>query len=263
MSAMLDPRWKKPNAATQAGLYYARRRQRLLREASNEPTASYLMSATSFNFTGETLADLTGNGNTGSLTGISSGNLADGALVLNGSSYIETKLSLPNVGAMGIWVYPTAYADWQSPCGWKTGNGGDGYALFDNHNTGNPGNWRFVFAPTGTQEVDIEVAAPITQNAWQYLFAQWAYQYGQWSFSFFLNNVLVGTGNVTGAPAENSGPFAIGTAGSAADNNYTGTISDCNVWAALPDATTRAQFGAAFGASASYVSGYSPFFGEA
>lgn len=227
------------SAATQAGLYYSRKRNRAAVAQGNSPVAFWsLESVSNFDFTAETVKDQQGNF-PGSLTGITSGNISGNGLSLTGSNYVTTSLTWPRNGAVGMWVFPTTYADWQSPGGWKNSDE-SAYALFDNSGSGSPGFWRWVFKPTGGTETDIVSAVAITENVWQYLLAGWAeVAPNVWNTWLFVNSTLIGSADHAGVAGDLQ-TFTFGNAGVTLDNGFPGKIDAVRVYDAIPDIGARA-----------------------
>lgn len=181
----------KPTGAMQAGMYWARKRQRLARIAANTPLADWTFDPATFDSPNFTDA----NGNIAVAGGDFSADSIGLLGGLNGANFdgggqVKSSLSWTPTGAMGIRVYPTDYQDWQGPCGWKS-NPALGYCLFDNGGGGSPGAWRFVFNPANTSEVDI-IGPAIVQNQWCSLFAQWGWNSlsATWSSHFGLTTRL-------------------------------------------------------------------------
>ncbi len=184
---------------------------------------------------GTVLRDQSGGNNTATLTSPSwstSGKFGK-ALSFAGSPQIaSTSLAFPSSGSISVWVFPTSYADWVSPAGWKVlATSHNGYALIDEGGSGTPGRWRAVFQPTGdATELDIVALQNITQNTWQHVVMTWSKSGTTYTVKLYLNNVLQGSGTWVGATTPNIGHFHFGNSGDYPDNYFLGKVDDVRVY---------------------------------
>ncbi|HVV39015.1 MAG TPA: LamG domain-containing protein, partial [Candidatus Paceibacterota bacterium] len=140
-------------------------------------------------------------------------------------------------GSISVWVYPTAYADWISPAGWKTdpNTTNNGYILLDEGGSGTPGKWRAVFRPKigggAASEIDVLALQNIAQNTWQHLVMTWSLSGTTYTVHLYVNGVDQGSLTWTGTPGSNGvGGFNFGKSGDYADNYFKGKVDDVRIY---------------------------------
>lgn len=164
------------------------------------------------------------------------------------NNYVSTSAPWPSSGSISMWVYPTTYADWISPGGWKTDPNvsTDGYMLIDEGGNGTPGKWRFVARPNvgGASEAGVTASASITQNTWQHIIGTWSLSGTTYTIHLYVNGVDQGSATWTGTPgASGMGSFNFGKSGDYADNYFKGKVDDVRIYnRALPLSEVKALY---------------------
>jgi len=157
------------------------------------------------------------------------------ALSFTGSPQIaSTTLAFPSsAGSVSVWVYPTSYADWISPAGWKLLGTNNGYIIIDEGGSGTPGKWRAVFKANnaGNGEQDIVALQNITQNTWQHLIMTWSLSGSTYTTTFYVNGVYQGSATYVGTLGTSGvGHFHFGNSGDYPDNYFLGRVDDVRVY---------------------------------
>jgi hypothetical protein len=160
---------------------------------STGPVAAYGFTEAS----GTTVADGSGNGHTGTISGAtwtSSGRYGS-ALSFNGTTGWVTindtaLLDLTSALTISAWVYPTSGSGWRTVA-LKEATGVAAYALYANEGNGRPVGYVNVAG------VDYGVAGPsaLPLNTWSHL----AFTYDGGTLRLFVNGVQVGSQSVAGA----------------------------------------------------------------
>ncbi len=214
---------------------------------------------------GTSAADSSGDGNTGTLTGnpTISSTVAPTAftnvrsLAFNGSPYVSTPLALPSTaGTISLWAYPTAYADWISPAGWKLLGANNGYILIDEGGSGSPGKWRAAFRPdnSGNAEASVVASASITQNAWNHLVMTWNKSGSVYTIALYVNGTSQGSTTWTGSVGSSGvGNFNFGKSGDYPDNYFQGNVDDVRVYSRALSASEIADLAAGRHPSATWT----------
>jgi hypothetical protein len=203
-----------------------------------------LVAAYSFDAgSGTTVADLSGNGNTGTLSNATwtTAGHTTGALSFNGTSAL---VSVPDSASLDLtvgmtleaWVNATALGSTWRTVVLKEQPGNLAYALYANAETARPS--VHVYVPTG--EAILKGTAGLTLNAWVHLAAT----YDGAILRLYVNGTQVASTSVSGAMATTTGSLRIG------GNNvwgewFKGTIDDVRVYnRALSAAEVQADMGA-------------------
>jgi hypothetical protein len=192
--------------------------------AASIPVAAYSFDAGS----GTTLADVTGNGNTGTITGAtwSTAGKNGGALSFDGTSDWVTiadaaGLDLTTGMTLEAWVNPQRLQSNWRLVAVKEGTGVLAYALYANSDTKRP---RGAVRAGGT-ESDVRGPAALGQNAWTHVAAT----YDGATLRLFVNGAEVATRSVTGAIATTNGPLRIAGSSIRAEW-YKGLIDDLRLY---------------------------------
>jgi len=170
------------------------------------------VAAYSFNAgTGSTVADVSGNNNTGTLVGAtwtSQGRFGN-ALAFNGASYVRipdaATLDLTTGLTLEAWVYPTVTPSSWSTVIMKEQPGEFVYVLY----AGSPDNRPHLFFNLGTSSSSERgVAGPsgLPLNTWSHL----AGTYDGTTLRLYVNGALVGSQAVTAQIATSNGALRIG-----------------------------------------------------
>ena len=167
-----------------------------------------LVAAYGFNEgSGATVADGSGNGNTGTLSGATwttSGKYGNG-LVFNGGSLVKVpdsrSLDLTNAMTVEAWVYPTIKASGWSTAIMKEQSGEFCYVLYAGSPANQPNAYVYINGEQG-------FAGPsgLAVNAWSHLTAT----YDGTTLRLYVNGVLASTTAVSGAMAASSGVLRLG-----------------------------------------------------
>src|SRR5205809_7484632 len=186
-----------------------------------------LVAAYSFNEgSGTTVADVSGNNNTGTLSGATwtTAGRYGNALVFNGTN---ASVTVPNAASLGLapgmtleaWVYPTA-----TPTGWRAviDKNVDGYYLMASSDQGNRpavgGTWtagnQNTFGPSG-----------LPANAWTHLAAT----FDGATVRLYMNGVQVASRAQTTLLTTSTGTLQIG-ANSYAGENFAGRIDEVRIY---------------------------------
>jgi Concanavalin A-like lectin/glucanases superfamily/Bacterial Ig domain/PKD domain/Glucose / Sorbosone dehydrogenase len=188
------------------------------------PVAAYSFNAGS----GTTLADVTGNGNTGTITGAawSTAGKNGGALSFDGTSDWVTiadavALDLTTGMTLEAWVNPQRLQSNWRLVAVKEGTGVLAYALYANSDTKRPRG----AVRAGGAESDVRGPAALGQNVWTHV----AVTYDGTTLRLFVNGAEVTTTAVTGAIATTTGPFRIGGS-SIRSEFYKGLIDDLRLY---------------------------------
>jgi hypothetical protein len=192
---------------------------------------------------GATVADSSGNGNTGTLSNATWTTVghAAGALSFNGTNALVTvpdsaSLALTVGMTLEAWVNPTALGTTWRTVVLKEQPGNLAYALYANATSSRPST--HVFVPTG--EAILNGTAGLTLNAWAHLAAT----YDGATLRLYVNGTQVASSAVSGAIATTAGSLRIG------GNNvwsewFKGTIDDVRVYnRALSAAEVQADMNA-------------------
>ena len=178
-----------------------------------QPATAGLVAAYSFNEgTGTSVADASGNGHVGTLTGAawSAQGKFGNALTFNGTNAWVTVastalLNLTTGMTLEAWVFPTAHsANWNNVI-IKERTNGEAYNLYSNINTGVPAAY-VVRAAAPTAPLDARGTAQLPLNAWSHL----AVTYDGATLRLFVNGIQVGSRAVTGALLTSTGALRIG-----------------------------------------------------
>src|SRR6185436_9418089 len=175
---------------------------------SNASAQSGLVAAYSFDQgSGTTLTDLSGNGNTGTLSGATwnTGGRFGSALSFNGTSSWVTvadanSLDLTTGMTIEAWIKPTALSGWRSVV-MKEIAGDLIYVLYAYDNVPQPAVYLNI-----TNQVSIGAAPAPALNAWTHLAAT----YDGATLKLYTNGVLVGSKAQTGAMKISTGALRIG-----------------------------------------------------
>jgi TM2 domain-containing membrane protein YozV len=198
------------------------------------PPPSGLVAAWGFNEgTGTTVADVSGNNNTGTITGAtwSTQGRFGGALTFNGTSNVVVVNSAPSLNltaamTVSAWVYPTA-----SQSGWRTivQRQVDAYFLHASNSAG-------ALRPAGGgtfNGTNTYVGGPsaIAVNTWTHL----AVTYDGATIRLFVNGTQVATTPQTGSIETNTNPLRIG--GNTYGEYFQGRIDDVRIYSRALTAT--------------------------
>jgi hypothetical protein len=158
--------------------------------------------------TGTTVADASGNGNTGTISGaawMTTGRYGS-ALSFNGTSNrvnINDSASLDLTTGMTLeaWVYPTATSGWRTVIIKEAANG-LAYALYSSGDTSRPG----VYISVGGMDRFAIGTTSLSLSTWAHLAAT----YDGSTLRLFVNGTQVATQSVTGTIAASASPLRIG-----------------------------------------------------
>jgi hypothetical protein len=167
-----------------------------------------LVAAYSFNAgSGTTLADGSGNGNNGAISGASwsASGVYGGALSFDGVNDIvnvadSASIDLTTGMTLEAWVYPLELTSWRTILAKET-TGGIVYALFGNSSFDRP-----VGEARTSILYDVAGTAKLPINTWSHL----ATTYDGANLRFYVNGTLVATRAATGDIATSSGALRIG-----------------------------------------------------
>jgi glucose/arabinose dehydrogenase/PKD repeat protein len=185
--------------------------------------ASYSFDAGS----GPTLADISGRGHTGTISGAtwSAAGKNGGALSFDGVNDWVTvadtaALDLSTAMTLEAWVRPTSTNRWRTVA-LKEQTGNLVYALYGN----NSGQRASANLWLGSSEKEARSAGQLAANAWTHLAAT----YDGAAIRVYVNGALSGTTAATGAMAASTGPFRIG--GNAIwDEFFAGQLDDLRLY---------------------------------
>jgi concanavalin A-like lectin/glucanase superfamily protein/glucose/sorbosone dehydrogenase/Calx-beta domain-containing protein len=171
------------------------------------PTSTGLVAAWSMNGAGTTIPDLSGNGNTGTLSGpTSAAGKYGNSLSFDGVNdwiTVNDSASLDLVTGMTLeaWVYPTATGTTWRTILFKEQPGGNVYAEYANQNTNRP-----VGQVTIGGEKSATGTAAVPLNTWTHI----ATTYDGTNLRLYINALLVAATPVTGSLTNSSGVLRIG-----------------------------------------------------
>jgi glucose/arabinose dehydrogenase len=173
------------------------------------PAPSSLVAAYSFDAgSGSTLADVSGRGHTGAISGAvwSTAGRNGGALSFDGVNDMVTvtdtpALDLTSAMTLEAWVRPTSANGWRTVA-LKEQPGNLVYALYGNHNGQRPSANLWL----GAAEVEARGAGRLTTGVWTHLAAT----YDGAAIRVYVNGALSGSTSTSGAIAVSSGAFRIG-----------------------------------------------------
>ena len=185
------------NATTSAGVT-------VTVDNTTPPPPTGLVAAWSFDAAGTTVADATGKGHTGTISGAtwSAAGKNGGALSFDGVNDWVTvadanDLDLTNGMTLSAWVNPTsAGADWRTVM-LKESPGFMVYALYANTDTSRPSGHVVI----GGSDLDTRGTATVASNAWTHLTAT----YDGANLRLYVNGTLVSTRAVTGSMSASTG----------------------------------------------------------
>ena len=187
------------------------------------PIAAYNFDAGS----GTTLADVTGKGHTGTLTGPtwSAAGRTGGALSFDGVNDSvriadANDLDLTTAMTLEAWVRPTALGSWRTVL-FKEQASHMTYALYAATTSSRPSGQAYVGG-----ERDARATAALPTNAWSHL----ATTYDGASLRLYVNGVLAATLPVSGPMAVSTGPLKIGGNAIFGSEWYAGLIDDVRVY---------------------------------
>jgi chitodextrinase len=194
--------------------------------ANTLATIAGLVAAYSFDEgSGTTVADLSGNGNTGTLSNTTWTGVAKygNALVFNGSSSRVTindaaSLRLSTGVTLEAWVNPSTVSTAWRDIVYK---GNDNYFLESTTNTGAPG----AGVTIGSVDAVTRGTTPLTVNSWSHL----ALTYDGSTLRLYVNGVQVSSLSQPGAIAASTNPLQIGGDSTFAQF-FTGTIDEVRVY---------------------------------
>jgi hypothetical protein len=183
----------------------------------------------SYNFdtgSGTSVADTTGNGRTGTITGAtwSTAGRTGGAMSFDGSGDYVTvadanSLDLTTGMTLQAWVRPSALSGWRTVI-LKERTGGLAYALYAHDNAPRPA----AYINIGGTDRDALGAAQLPLNTWTHL----ATTYDGTTLRIYVNGTQVGSRAQTGAIGVSTSPLRIG--GNVVWGEYfTGLIDDVRV----------------------------------
>ncbi len=170
--------------------------------------ASGLVAAYSFNEGfGSTVADASGNGNTGTISGAAwttSGRYGS-ALSFNGTNAWVTvndaaALDLTAAVTLESWVNPSVVTNWQAVV-IKERPGGLSYAIYANSSNNRP-----AAALHTSTDINLYGASPLPANTWSHL----AITYDSANLRLYVNGVQVSVQAVSGAMPTSTSPLRIG-----------------------------------------------------
>jgi hypothetical protein len=175
---------------------------------STTPAPPGLVAAYNFNEgSGSTVTDLSGNGNTGTISGATwttSGKFG-GALSFNGSNSWVTvndsaSLDLTNGVTLEAWVKPALVSSWQAVV-IKEQPSGLSYALYANSDHNSPDG-----AVHTSVDTNLYGVAALAANTWTHL----ATSYDGGTLRLYVNGTQVSSQAVSGSLAVSTGPLRIG-----------------------------------------------------
>ncbi len=175
------------------------------------PTSTGPVAAYSFDTaTGTTLADNSGGGNAGSISGATwtSAGKSGGALAFDGVNDMVTvadkaSLDLSTGMTLEAWVRPSANSTWRTVVTKET-SGNLTYGLFSNSDVPQPS----AIVSIGSSPIQDITRGPseVSMSSWTHLAAT----YDGAVLRLYLDGTEVSTANVTGAMANSAGPLQIG-----------------------------------------------------
>ncbi|HLC42884.1 MAG TPA: LamG-like jellyroll fold domain-containing protein [Methylomirabilota bacterium] len=185
-----------------------------------------LVAAYSFNSSGTTVTDLSGNGNTGAVSGATwtaSGKFG-GALSFNGTSNLVTvndsnSLDLTTGMTLEAWVRPTTLSGWRTVL-LKERQGDLAYAIYANTSTNRPSGE--IATPNSA---DTRGSAQLALNTWSHI----ALTYSGTILRLYVNGVQASSRSVSGSITTSTGALRIG--GNAVWGEYfAGQIDEVRVY---------------------------------
>jgi chitodextrinase len=197
--------------------------------AAQAATPPGLVAAYSFDSSGSTVADVSGNGNTGTVSGAAwtANGKYGGAYSFNGSSSTITvpdsaSLDLTTGMTLEAWVDPTV-----SDTGWhsvlfKEQPGMLTYALYANAGSKSPHGEAYL---SGGTDVSVDGTAALGASKWTHL----AETYDGSSLKLYVNGTLVKTTAAAGSLSTSNGAFRIG-GNSIWGEYYNGLVDDVRVY---------------------------------
>ncbi len=195
---------------------------------STPPPSGGLVGAWGFNEgSGTTVADASGNGNGGAITGATwtaSGRYGS-ALTFNGTSNTVTvndapTLDLTNGMTIEAWVYPTTISGWRTVL-MKETSGGLAWTLYGNDNASHPA----MTVNTGGSDQALAGVQQLAANTWTHV----ASTYDGATLRLFVNGTQVSSRALTGNLIVTTGALRIG--GNAVWGEYfAGRIDDVRIY---------------------------------
>jgi hypothetical protein len=176
--------------------------------ADTPPPSTGLVGAWGFNeATGTTVADASGNGNTGAVSGAtrSTAGRFGGALSFDGSNDLVTvpdanSLDLRTSMTLSAWVRPTAGGGWRTVV-LKEQPGQLVYALYSSTDSNRPSGHVFT-----TGDLGLQGPAVLPANAWSHLAMTW----DGLTVRVYVNGSQVASGALAGTAAASASPLRIG-----------------------------------------------------
>jgi beta-lactam-binding protein with PASTA domain/glucose/arabinose dehydrogenase len=181
----------------------------VLTVAGAPPAPPSLVAAYGFNEgSGSSVADISGNGNSGTINAATWTNAGKfgSALVFNGSSSWVTinasqSLALKNGMTVEAWVYPTTLSGWRT-IALQERPGGLAYSLYAYDNAPRPAGYINV----GGSDISASGTAQPPLNAWTHL----AMTYDGAALKMYVNGTLVKSTSVSGNIVSSTSPLRIG-----------------------------------------------------
>ena len=191
--------------------------------------AAGLVAAYGFNEgAGATVADASGNGNTGTISnaGWTAGGKYGAALTFNGvNSWVtindSASLELTKGMTLEAWVDPTSLNGWEAAV-LKERPSGLCYALYTSDNSSRP---PAAYINTGANDINATGATNLSLNSWSYLAAT----YNGSTLSLYVNGVLAKSRSITGSILTSTGALRIG-GDSVWGEYFNGTIDEVRVY---------------------------------
>ncbi|MEK7152438.1 MAG: LamG-like jellyroll fold domain-containing protein, partial [Patescibacteria group bacterium] len=193
----------------------------------NQVVAGGLVAAYNFNQgSGSTLADRTGNGHTGTISGATwnaSGKYGS-ALSFNGTSNWVTipdanDLDLTNAMTIEAWVKPNTLTGWRTIL-MKEAPGGMAYSLYSGNNGSRP-----AFYGSVTSDVGVNGSGALSTSAWWHVTGT----FNGSSLRIYVNGNLVGTKTLSGNIRTTTGTLRLG-GNSAWGEYFKGLMDDVRVY---------------------------------